>query len=262
MKKLEYDNLPFYCSVIVIVLAMVSILLCGCSHNGFLAARGKVFTINEAGLTYVNGVLAYDLSRENTDTELEMDFIKACSNFVPLSTMNAVMQKNAEEIPVPEYTAEEHEFAKQIQASYQQSGDSLKRYLDLLDAKDAEKFEDKLGSDINNFMLPLLPIEQHSGGSSDVGDVSQVCPVGFLNGLTEVANTPGHSWQFVAQGKGSIAHKGMIWSAKVLVATAIDLINAPKTVEKAKAELSKKMGGEKYVCPIPEGTKPRGISKH
>ena len=197
-----------------------------------------------------------------TDTELEMDFIKACSNFVPLSTMNAVMQKNAEEIPVPEYTAEEHEFAKQIQASYQQSGDSLKRYLDLLDAKDAEKFEDKLGSDINNFMLPLLPIEQHSGGSSDVGDVSQVCPVGFLNGLTEVANTPGHSWQFVAQGKGSIAHKGMIWSAKVLVATAIDLINAPETVEKAKAELARKMGGEKYACPIPEGTKPRGISKH
>ena len=43
---------------------------------------------------------------------------------------------------------------------------------------------------------------------------------------------------------------------------AIDLINDPATVEKAKAELDKKMGGEKYVCPIPAGTKPRGISKH
>lgn len=66
------ENLPFYGAVIAIVLAMISIMLCGCSHSGLVVARGKVFTLNERGLTYVNGVLAYDLSRENTDAEVEV----------------------------------------------------------------------------------------------------------------------------------------------------------------------------------------------
>ena len=54
----------------------------------------------------------------------------------------------------------------------------------------------------------------------------------------------------------------MIWAGKVLCGTAIDFINDPDAVKAAQAELKKRMGGEKYVCPIPEGVKPRGISKH
>lgn len=68
----RFENLPFYGAVVVIAIAMTSIMLCGCSHSGLVVARGKVFTLNERGLTYVNGVLAYDLSRENTDAEVEV----------------------------------------------------------------------------------------------------------------------------------------------------------------------------------------------
>ena len=46
-------------------------------------------------------------------------------------------------------------------------------------------------------------------GSTDVGDVSWVCPTAQINAVTEAAGTPGHSWQQVSQGKSSIAHKGM-----------------------------------------------------
>ena len=197
-----------------------------------------------------------------TDTEMSMDFIKACSNLIPVPTMNRLLQKNAEETPLPEYTAEDHEFAKKIIASYETTGDGLGEYLKLLDPEVAAKFEDKKGQDLYDFVLPITPSEQKSGGSSDVGDVSQVCPTGFLYGMTEAANTPGHSWQEVAQGKAPVAHKGMIWAAKVLCGTAIDFINDPDAVAAAQAELKKRMGGEKYVCPIPEGVKPRGISKH
>ena len=56
----------------VFVSGLAALLLAACAHNGLAVARGKVFTLNERGLTYVNGVLAYDLSRENTDAEVEI----------------------------------------------------------------------------------------------------------------------------------------------------------------------------------------------
>ena len=45
-----------------------ALVFCGCSHNGLFVAKGKVLTVNEGGLTYVNGTVFWDMSRENTQT--------------------------------------------------------------------------------------------------------------------------------------------------------------------------------------------------
>ena len=50
--------------------------------------------------------------------------------------------------------------------------------------------------------------------STDVGDVSWIVPTVHLNIPTFAAGTALHSWQAVAQGKSSIAHKGMLYAAK------------------------------------------------
>ena len=77
--------------------------------------------------------------------------------------------------------------------------------------------------------------------------------------MTCVAGTPGHSWQFVAQGKSSISHKGMLFNGKVMAATAIELLTDKELLAEAKEEHKRRVG-EGYKCPIPKGVKPRAIS--
>ena len=59
--------------------------------------------------------------------------------------------------------------------------------------------------------------------------------------------------------RSSIAHKGVLKAGKVMAASVIDLLNCPEIIEKAKEEHNKRLGGGKYVCPIPAGIKPRAI---
>ena len=44
---------------------------------------------------------------------------------------------------------------------------------------------------------------------------------------------------------------------KVLAGAAVDLLQDPALVQAAKDEHARRMGGAKYVCPIPAGVKPR-----
>ena len=46
-------------------------------------------------------------------------------------------------------------------------------------------------------------------------------------------------------------------SAQLSCAAAIDLLEQPELIQKAKAEKEKKLGGAPYVCPIPKGVEPR-----
>ena len=73
---------------------------------------------------------------------------------------------------------------------------------------------------------------------------------------TYAAGTPGHSWQMVAQGKSSIAHKGQMYAAEVLADAAIRAIEEPEIIKKAKEEFLAVTGGKPYVCPIPADVKP------
>ena len=119
--------------------------------------------------------------------------------------------------------------------------------------------KEHVGGPINNFVMPYYPSGKAMGGSTDVGDVSWVCPTAQINAVTLAADTPGHSWQIVAQGKSSIAHKGMLYAGQVMAATVIDLMNDPELLAAAKADHAKKVGPEGYICPIPKGVKPQAI---
>ena len=51
----------------------------------------------------------------------------------------------------------------------------------------------------------------------------------------------------------------MIFSAKVMAATAIDMYESPEKIEAAKKELSNRLGGGKYECGIPKDVMPQAI---
>jgi aminobenzoyl-glutamate utilization protein B len=98
--------------------------------------------------------------------------------------------------------------------------------------------------------------ENPGGGSTDVGDVSWNVANINLSVTTAPVDTPWHSWAVVACGGMSIGHKGMIYAAKAMAMTMLDLFEDPKLVEKVKAEYTERKGNEVYKAIVPEGPPP------
>ena len=134
-------------------------------------------------------------------------------------------------------------------ASYE---DQLGRYA----KEDADFLKAQFGKPLFDFIAPLAQRIGDLGGSTDVGDVSWVCPTAQILTTTKAALTPAHSWQQTAQGKCSIAHKGMLAAAKVMAYVGAELLLNPELIEKAKADWKEELDGETYPNPLPADLKP------
>lgn len=135
--------------------------------------------------------------------------------------------------PVP-FTPEEQEFAKQIQR-----------------ATGAEP------KGLNGAVTPwAAPKPDPEGGSTDVGDVSWAVPTLSLTATTAPEGTPWHAWPVVACSGMSIGHKGLIYAAKVMAATSVDLFEDAKLLQAIQAEFREKTKGVVYKPFVPDGPPP------
>jgi aminobenzoyl-glutamate utilization protein B len=100
------------------------------------------------------------------------------------------------------------------------------------------------------------PPSQPEGGSTDVGDVSWLVPTINLNATTGVWNSPWHAWPVVATGAMSIGHKGMVYAAKALATTAVDLFEDAALRDAIRAEFTQKTVGFVYKPWVPAGPPP------
>ena len=192
-----------------------------------------------------------------TETDLTIDFYKACSNLTPITVMEELIYKNLCEAGLPEHTDADREFARQIRESIENKSDTVAALLDkATDPAEKELYRKHLGDPLNDFIVPYHSSELAMAGSTDVCDVSWFCPTAHGNTACYASGTPGHSWQLVAQGKAPVAHAAMLQAGRVMAGTAIDLFESPELLEKAKAEHAARVG-DGYVCPIPAGVKPR-----
>jgi aminobenzoyl-glutamate utilization protein B len=94
------------------------------------------------------------------------------------------------------------------------------------------------------------------GGSTDVGDVSWIVPTLQFVVATAPKDVPWHAWPVVACSGMSIGHKGMLYAAKTLAATAVDLFESPETLAGIQAEFKQKTKGLVYKPYIPDGPPP------
>ena len=184
-----------------------------------------------------------------TGCELEIQVHSACSNLIFNDVLNKLMQANLERFGTPRYDDAEREFAASMHSTVraeeiEMAGRMLQSVLK--DPKPLFEGVVPLGSGVRG--------QLH--GSTDVGDVSWITPTAQCFTSCFAFGTSPHSWQWVAQGKSSIAHKGMLVAAKTISATAIDLFRSPKLLDEAKEDLVRQRGGKPYVCPIPEGVEP------
>lgn len=194
-----------------------------------------------------------------TETEVEIDFVKACSNTVPNFALEDVVYEKMQEIGAPKFTAEEEKFAREIQANIENLSYTVDDIAAKLPASQRAEILAHRDDRFLDFIIPHIQDEVATPGSTDVGDVSWCCPTAQVHTACWAANTPGHSWQLVSQDSLSPAHKGMAYASKVMAATAIELMEKPEFIEKATAEWKERVG-DGYVCPIPKGVVPRSIT--
>ncbi len=64
----------------------------------------------------------------------------------------------------------------------------------------------------------------------------------------------------MAQGRTTIAHKGMLLAAKVMAATVLDLLTDKQALARCRAEFDRARCAQPYTCPIPEGVAPSKLA--
>lgn len=195
-----------------------------------------------------------------TETRVEIDFIKGCSNLISNKVIAKKLWENLTELGAPEYTEEELALAKAISEGVGDSRfESIEKVAKNFDKTTRKEILSHKGEDIYRFVAPFDQAGVMSFGSTDVGDVSWNCPTAQAYVATWAAGTPGHSWQVVTQGKSGLAHKGLLYAAKAMAGAAIDMYEDPAVIEEAKDEMEETLDGDKYMCPIPDGCRPRAI---
>jgi aminobenzoyl-glutamate utilization protein B len=199
-----------------------------------------------------------------TETELEIEFIKACADVIPNKTLSRVLYDNFKTQELPAYTDEERAYAAALaKTSLKPPGSEAAMFLSAVE-KHREEFTKRLAEkNICDLLLPFFDevSEPVFPGSSDVGDVSWNVPTAQIVTACYALGTAEHSWQLVSQTRSSLGHKGLILAAKVIAGACIDLLEHPELVEKAKEEWRQRLAGQPYRSAIPPEVKPRPIGK-
>ena len=186
-----------------------------------------------------------------TETELEVEFIKAIYNKLPSKTLSSLVLKSMREIGTPEYTEEELQFAKDLTSSV-----SKEAKTEMLRKSKRPGWEELVDVVMDRSIPDPWNEGEVSHGSTDVSDVSWKAPTMEFATATWPLGAPGHSWMNVAGGAHSIGHKSLVFAAKVIASTAVDLIVEPKNLEEAWKEFNEKTMGKVYKAPVPDDAKP------
>lgn len=181
-----------------------------------------------------------------TSTQMTFEFDAASADLIPNVTLASMMDQELQKLGPLQFSAEEIAFAQSVQATFspEEQAKAAKRGPALAD--NLSRFREE--PDFLN-------------GSTDVGDVSWLMPVGQVYIATCARGTPPHSWQMVTQGKTSYAHKGMLLAGAAMAAAAIRALTDPQLIKSAKQEHLQQLAGERYLSLLTEDAKPRPLSR-
>lgn len=162
-----------------------------------------------------------------TETTVEYREVSRVEELRPCHRLEKLLYENMCQATPIAYTEEEHRQA--AETCRQNPYNTLEELLTKCDRyPDGEAMKATLTAHmqdvIYNFVLPYMPDDAPHYYSTDVGDVSGICDTAQFAGCTWAANTMEHTKAVVAQGKSSIAHKGVRFAAGVLAATAVDCL--------------------------------------
>ncbi len=178
-----------------------------------------------------------------TGTRLEIYLESACYPTLYNETISQKLQQTLAEIPQPEWTQEELQFAHALNAT----------------------LPDEWAQACKNYRCPpetdlytgIFPYEKGGfWGSTDIGDVSYITPTALLYTTCVNVGAPIHSWQATACFGTSIGVKGAVYGAKVMAAAGLDMLCDPMLLKAAKQEFLQGTGGKPYVCAVNDSIPP------
>ncbi|MEM9999248.1 MAG: amidohydrolase [Pseudomonadota bacterium] len=183
-----------------------------------------------------------------TETRVESKVFSGVSNLLGNRPLEEAMQAELERLGPVEFDEQDRDFARQMQTTL--TDDDIAASFRRCGMPAPEK-----GLALCDFVAPL-DLGGAGEGSTDVGDASWAVPTVQARVATCAVGTPFHTWQTVAQGKAPAAHKGMVYAAKVMAATAKRAIEDPALREAAKAVHASHLERTPYVSPLPVDLQP------
>ncbi len=165
--------------------------------------------------------------------ELAVDVLAAVWPVRGNQTIAEAIQRNAEAIGAPSWTAEEQSFAKRLQHQ-------------------AGVREEGLKPAVATMTGPMRQI----AASNDCGDVSWKVPMARVVFPGNVPNIAYHHWSAGAALATSIAHKGGLVGAKALATSVLDFLRDPALVAAAKETFKRELGDVAYRPLLPAEQRP------
>lgn len=173
-----------------------------------------------------------------TQTQVETTAYFGMHDVLPNRPLAERMQQHLERVGAPEWTAEEHEFARACQ---QEMG--------------------LAPAGLSTAVTPLQD-EPAIGGSSDVGDVSWNAPTMGVVLPTMPLGIALHTWPVTACGGMSIGVRGAVAASEVLARTALDVLTDAKLRADARSDFERRTAGRPYQSLLAaEQTRPDALGR-
>ncbi|MBD8067379.1 amidohydrolase [Bacillus sp. PS06] len=187
-----------------------------------------------------------------TETEVSHEILAFAYDTLPNDILNNLMFENMKLGGSPIYTEEENSFAQQLVSTVEPTivSQSKKQFgiqIDELLPTGYYHFPGLKGT--------TMP------GSTDVGDVSWIVPIGQVMTTCAPVGVQAHSWQATASYGSSIGYKGMHLAAKTMALSAYDLLKTVDLVDHAKQEFEMNSCGRTYIPGIPDDVLPPTTNK-
>ena len=176
-----------------------------------------------------------------TETELRVEMDRGSYNKIPSRTLSELVVANMREVGAPRYTEEELRFAAEIAKSF-----SKEDKIDGLKKSKMPGWERYVDVDLVSDIFDAWDDGEVSPGSTDVSHVSWITPTMEFGTACNVLGAPGHSWQFVACSGSSIGHKSLIFAAKTMASSILDLMTGPEILVRVREEHRRRLEGKRY----------------
>ena len=168
-----------------------------------------------------------------TNTSVSVDVISAVWPVRGNRTLAELFQREIELVGVPDWTKEEDDLARAVQARAKAPVEGLKRTIDRLNG----------------------PAVQ-TPAANDAGDISWKVPMVKFCFPASIPHVNFHHWAAGVPLATSIAHKGALAGAKVMAAAIVECLKNPAIVAEAKRTFKDEIAGVEYRPLLPSEQKP------